>query len=352
MNIGSPEVFPSFIRNFPQKPMSQLNFINLSKKPTKFYRFTGLEVGDFLILKEEIEPLWQEAEIKRLSRPNRQRAIGGGRKYHLKTLEDKMLLLFTFYRLYLNYDFLGFIFGFDGTNVGRLIKRIEPVLAKRYKLPSIKRLSQKRISSLEEFKEAYPDLYEEIKIIIGDATEQEIPRPKDKRKNREYRSGKKKRHTIKTQIFIERKTSQILEVSPPVPGSIHDYKLFKMNKTGERLPRDNPVYLDKGYQGAKKDYPNLKLFIPKKGNRWHKLTLKDKIFNKKLSKIRIKIEHSILKCKRFKILAQKYRHSLKDYHQRFKIIAGIINFQLHNKENPIPIPIPAFTKKEIVFSKV
>jgi len=63
--------------------MKQLNFINLSKKPTKFYRFTGLKVGEFLILKEEIEPLWQKAEIKRLSRPNRQRAIGGGRKYHV-----------------------------------------------------------------------------------------------------------------------------------------------------------------------------------------------------------------------------------------------------------------------------
>jgi hypothetical protein len=155
----------------------------LSQKPTKFYRFTGLEVGEFLLLKEEIEPLWIEAEIKRLSRPQRQRAIGGGRKYHLKTLEDKMLLLFLFYHLYLFYDFLGFLFGFDGTNVGRLIKRIEPVLAKKFKLPSIKRLSQKRISSLEEFREVYPDLYE---VIIGDATEQEIPRPKDKRKRKKY----------------------------------------------------------------------------------------------------------------------------------------------------------------------
>ena len=65
--------------------MNQLNFNHLSKKPTKFYRFIGLEVGEFLVLEEEIEPLWQEAEIKRLSRFNRQRAIGG-RKYHLRSL--------------------------------------------------------------------------------------------------------------------------------------------------------------------------------------------------------------------------------------------------------------------------
>ncbi|GEM_PF-6514379 len=76
--------------------MKHLNFNYLSQKPTKFYRFTGLEVGEFLILKEEIEPLWQEAEIKRLSRPNRQRVINGGRKYHLRTFEDKMLFPFSF----------------------------------------------------------------------------------------------------------------------------------------------------------------------------------------------------------------------------------------------------------------
>ena len=81
--------------------MKYLNFNHLSKKPTKFYRFTGLEVGEFLVLEEEIESLWKEAERKRLSRSHRQRAIGGGRKYHLSSLEDKMLLVFLFYRLFI-----------------------------------------------------------------------------------------------------------------------------------------------------------------------------------------------------------------------------------------------------------
>ena len=333
--------------------MKNLNFNYLSQKPTKFYRFTGLEVGQFLILKEEIEPLWKEAEIKRLSRPHRQRAIGGGRKYHLRTLEDKMLLLFIFYRTYLSYDFLGIIFGFDGSNVGRLIKKIEPVMAKRFSFSPLlsKKPLKKRISSLEELKEAYPDLYKDLIEVIGDCTEQEIPKPRDKRKNRKYRSGKKKRHTLKTQIFIEGKTGQILDVSPPFPGSIHDYQIFKKTKIGEKLPRDKPIYLDKGYQGAQKDYPNLKLFIPKKANRWHKLTKKEKIANQILNKIRVKVEHSILRCKRFKILSQIYRHSLQDYHQRFQTIAGIINFQLHNKGNSILIPNSTFNKRQTILTR-
>jgi len=68
--------------------------------------------------------------------------------------------------------------------------------------------------------------------------------------------------------------------------------------------------------------------------------------------IKIPIQkHSILKCKRFKVLTQTYRHPLKDYHQRFQIIAGIINFQLHNKENLIPIPISAFGQRETILRK-
>ena len=66
-------------------------------------------------------------------------------------------------------------------------------------------------------------------------------------------------------------------------------------------------------------------------------------------RIRIKVEHFILKCKGFKILKQIYRHPLKSYHQRFQVIAGIINFQLGNKENLIPIPLSI---QEIAFSKV
>lgn len=324
------------------------NFNTLFQKPSKFYRTTGVKREEFLSILEKIEPLWQEAEIKRLSRSNRQRAIGGGRKYHLKLLEDKVLLVFIFYRLYLTYDFLGLIFGFDGTNVGRLIKRMEPLLLTIFPLPQIKRISERKISNFKELGEVFPD----VLAIICDATEQEIPRPKDKRKNKEFYSGKKKRHTLKTQIVIERNKGQILEISSPTPGSIHDYKLFQMSQLGERLPRDKPCHFDKGYQGAKKDYPFLNLFIPKKANRRYKLTKEDKVRNKILNRIRIKIEHSILKCKKFKILSQKHRHSLKDYCQRFQLIAGIINFQVRNKENLIPIPISTFTKKEIVFSKV
>ncbi|OIO45170.1 hypothetical protein COX24_01485 [bacterium (Candidatus Gribaldobacteria) CG23_combo_of_CG06-09_8_20_14_all_37_87_8] len=172
-----------------------MNYIKLSRRPTLFARYTGLNLSDFNKLSEELKPMWLEAEKKRLSRPSRQRKIGAGRKYKIKSFNDKLLLALTFYKLYLTFDLLGFLFAdIDKGCVSRLIAKIEPILSKRLKLPEIKRERNRPISTLDELLSLYPD----IQGFIGDATEQEIPRPKDKQKNKLYRSGKKKRHTLKT----------------------------------------------------------------------------------------------------------------------------------------------------------
>ena len=76
---------------------------------------------------------------------------------------------------------------------------------------------------------------------------------------------------------------------------------------------------------------------------------REKYYSGKKKRDTIKTQIFVLKCKGFKILKQIYRHPLKSYHQRFQVIAGIINFQLRNKENLIPIPLSI---QEIAFSKV
>lgn len=76
-----------------------MNYSTLSKKLNKFYRFTGITLDIFQKLAQEVEPLWHAAEHKRLSRPNRQRAIGAGGKYKLVDFLDKLLVIFMYYRL-------------------------------------------------------------------------------------------------------------------------------------------------------------------------------------------------------------------------------------------------------------
>lgn len=83
--------------------------------PERLKRFTGLTVQQFNLLTSRLQPLWQEAERDRLIRDNRKRDLGGGRKYHLATIEDKLLLLMMFYKTYVVYDMLELLFGFDSS---------------------------------------------------------------------------------------------------------------------------------------------------------------------------------------------------------------------------------------------
>ncbi len=57
--------------------------------------------------------------------------------------------------------------------------------------------NKKRLQTPEEVEQYFPGF-----IAFIDSTEQQIPRPVDKRKRKAYYSGKKKRHTIKTQITV------------------------------------------------------------------------------------------------------------------------------------------------------
>lgn len=84
--------------------------------------------------------------------------------------------------------------------------------------------------------------------------------------------------------------------------------------------------LDKGYQGIKDIH--FKSLIPFKKPRKGKLTTEQKIFNRNLSKFRIKIEHVNRRIKRFKILQQRYRNKQHKHLLWASLICGIYNFEL------------------------
>ena len=151
----------------------------------------------------------------------------------------------------------------------------------------------KKINSLDELFEKYPDLVE----LAVDGTEQPIQRPKKNAKQRKHYSGKKKQHTIKTQIIIT-KEKRIFDISGSHPGSDHDYKIFKKYKTPDKIPKKSKIRVDKGYQGIKEDYPEIEVYLPKKATRSHKLTQKEKKENKNLAKKRIYVEHVNRKSKK------------------------------------------------------
>src|SRR3989344_4742857 len=104
-----------------------MNLTKLAKKPKVFERLTGLSPQAFFALAAELEPAWEKAEYRRLSRKERVRAIGGGNPYKLSF--PLMLAMHCMYlRTYTSHMLLGMIFGVDDSRVCRYFRKLEPVV--------------------------------------------------------------------------------------------------------------------------------------------------------------------------------------------------------------------------------
>lgn len=182
----------------------------LRKKPHHFQNFTGLTVAEFDRLLKAVEPAYAERLAHLRARPDRQRRLGGGRSFGLP-LPERLLPGLVWLRLYVTQSLLSYLFGLDESAISReLNQRLLPVLLSVLPTPLTDTPfhcgERKKIGTLEELFHAYPELRE----VVVDATEQEVPKPKDRfNRSRRY-SGKQKRHTVKTQVLTTR--TQVLHV--------------------------------------------------------------------------------------------------------------------------------------------
>lgn len=141
-------------------------------------------------------------------------------------------------------------------------------------------------------------------------------------------SGKRKRHTVKTQMTINQ-AGRILLVSDSVPGRVHDYRLFQREGTAAQVPRAAPHHVDWGYDGAATDYPTCHLILPGKRRRNHRvLTRAERRFNRLHTRQRVLVEHVLSRVKKYQVLVQVYRHRIADYNRRFRNVAALVNFRL------------------------
>ena len=299
------------------------SYEKLARKPKVFRTFTGLTLDKGNELYAKIEQQYPKQEQKRLGRKNRKRAIGAGRKFQ-RSVKDRMLMALMYYRLYVVNELLGYLFGLDQSTISRDVKCIEPVIKSCIPIPEKMTKKTRRIGTLEELLELFP----EMKAFI-DATEQEIPRPKNKRRRKNYYSGKKKKHTVKTQIMVNKK-GVIVHKTKHRNGKKHDYDVFK--KTGPPpIPPEVKVGVDLGYYGIEKDYPYLNVHIPVKKPKGKELTKQEKRYNKKQRKARVIVEHTIGRMKKFQIMGQEFRNRLTRYDRMTSIVCGLVNFTVQSE---------------------
>ena len=263
------------------------------RRSASFHRLTGVGVTTFDWMVARLRGPWDAAE-RRKAKSGRPREIGG--------LEEHLLVLLLYYRCYVTQEFLGFFYRVDRSVICRAIRRIEAQVTPLFALRREPKVSRR-----------------EAEALIIDCTEQPIQRPKDQATQRAHYSGKKKRHTLKTEYIIA-DTGRIVSVSDSHPGSQHD---LTIRRAGPPLPTHARGYADSAYQGYDKEHPNLD--IPYKKPKGGELTADEKDYNRGLGSFRVAIEHRIGRSKRFRILSDRYRNPRHTHHTKTSIIAGLVN---------------------------
>jgi len=307
-----------------------MRLLNQALKQERFMvATTGLRINEFQQLVEETRSDWEGIKRARtLSSENRQRKVGGGRKETFSTCKEQLFIFLFWARSYPTLLMLEILFGGDEVTHWRIIHRMTPLLSKRR--IAVVQPGRKRIRNMGELKEVFPDIHEAIEEMLVDATEQRIKRPNDKRRNRQYRSGKKKAHTVKTQVIVDPKSKRILHVSETVEGKKHDFRLFKETVCPSATDGGIRLLADSGYQGLKDQFPNLTLarVTTKRFKGAPPLTRKQRRENRLLSKTRIFVEHAFGRMKTYKVLDHVFRHDVKRYNPVFRAIASITNLKL------------------------
>lgn len=222
-----------------------------------------------------------------------------------------------------------YLFDLSQTNVLKNIRKLEPLVSQVLPLPKKQHKKVRRLQTLDEVEAMFPG----FKAFL-DATEQENPRPKAKRKRKTHYRGKKKRHTVKTQITVN-KDGLIVHKTRHARGRTYDYALFKHRRP--HLPDVVSLGVDLGYVGIKTDYPELGCEVPfkrrspgrgKRGVKAKVLAPDQKSFNKRLSKERVIVEHTFSRVKKFRIWAEEFRNRLKHYDVMTDIVCGLVNFRI------------------------
>jgi hypothetical protein len=296
----------------------------LRTRPAVFRHLTGVTVAVFDALAAEVVPAWHDAERRRLARPGRRRALGAGHPLALAPA-DQLLLTVVWLRQYPTQEVLGFLFGVSDSAATRAIDACLPLLEKAgqdtMRMPDPGRGKRK---GLPRVIADTPGL-----AVLVDTFEQPVQRPR--RRQRAYYSGKKKRHTLKSQVAVDEASGRFAHVGQSRPGPWADLKVLKRSGLRRRLPRGVGVVGDLAYVGVAGWHPEGLGATPRRKPRGQDRPPEDRRYNRAFSRRRIAVEHAIGRLRRFQAVTQVDRHHRRGHTERVRAAAGLVNRLLDQK---------------------
>jgi hypothetical protein len=296
-----------------------LHYGELSRHPQVFKHLTGLAVAEFDELVQDVLPALGQAEQRRLSQRPRQRAIGAGRHFELGG-RDQILLTVVWLRQYPIHEVLAYLFGVSDSTVSRVISRVLPLLEQAgrdtMRLPDPGKKHRRTLDAL------LVDLPEVVVII--DSFEQRVQRPRDRQAADDLYRGKKKQHTLKSQLAVDEE-GYIVDVAESVRGPTADLTLLEQSGLLERLPSGVGGIDDLAYVGIDKRHPEGLGAAPRRKPRGQPRPAEDVAYNTAFSRRRIVVEHSIGRVRRFQCLSQADRNHRRGHTARVCAVSGLVN---------------------------
>ena len=166
-------------------------------------------------------------------------------------------------------------------------------------------------------------------------------RPSNKGERDTTWSGKKKAHTLNT-VLEANEYGISLGMSGCWPGSWHDMRVQQIEEVGEEenggiltrclLGKSNAMliyeYGDKGFQGLQAQHPGAVVRTPPKKKRGKKLTKTELEEGKRINRVRIPIEHTNGRMKRFACMRNKFFGGSEKLRKTANVLSGFVNYHL------------------------
>jgi hypothetical protein len=294
------------------------SYNELSQNPSQFLSLTGYTVEEFQALLPHFQVQFEKyVQVSTLDRKQRvKRQYSDYKNSPLPTISDKLLFILIYLKQGATQELHATLFDMHQPDANVWIHLLHPLLNQT--LAGLGELPEREAATFE------PQA-EDIEIYFHDGTERPIPRPKDNTKQKEFYSGKKKCHTVKNILIIGR-LCKILFLTRTYEGKKHDKKAA--DEAGYGLPEGSALYQDTGFQAFA--IAGVTIFQPKKKPRGKELTADEKEANRRISQIRIRIEHAIGGVKRYRIVKDKIRVWANNFRDMvMETCCGLHNFRLN-----------------------
>lgn len=148
----------------------------------------------------------------------------------------------------------------------------------------------------------HPDTLDELLV---DSLETPVARPSLPAMQSRFYSGKKKRHTLKTQIVTDRR-GEVLAIEAGHPGPASDKTLYLRSAAASQYPRAARRG-DLGYLGVPEMLLPHNRKRGAKGEKAKVLTPEQKAENRRLAGARVRVEHGVRRCEAWRVLRDEFR---------------------------------------------